>query len=249
MARFVGIGSNKIAGEHRCGVGRLPDHCHWLAVASACSEARCGALPVPVLQQNTATVPAKRAARGCAARSAGVVPVSGEVVEREVGLWEFELEEVAAPGQVQRRGLGRRTGAGFEEIGDVVGGERAVLEGVVERAGGGLGAVDLAEGDDFAYVMDGVESALLEFAVVLVGAGGERDEALEQALGGGLASLFEQGAGVVRDARSRGGARSCAGAGRRGGLGGRCTAGRDSSSGSGAGRRTRRARSSGWCRR
>ena len=45
--------------------------------------------------------------------------------------------------------------------------------------------------------MDGIEPALLEFAVVLVGAGGERDEALEQALGGGLAALFEQGAGVV----------------------------------------------------
>ena len=46
-------------------------------------------------------------------------------------------------------------------------------------------------------MMDGVEASLLEFAVVLVGAGSQRDEALEQALGGGLAALFEQGAGVV----------------------------------------------------
>ena len=45
--------------------------------------------------------------------------------------------------------------------------------------------------------MDGIEAALLEFAVVLVGTGGEGDEALEQALGGGLAALFEQGAGGV----------------------------------------------------
>ena len=45
--------------------------------------------------------------------------------------------------------------------------------------------------------MDGVEAAVREFAVVLVGAGGERDEALEQALCAGFASLFEQGAGMV----------------------------------------------------
>ena len=45
--------------------------------------------------------------------------------------------------------------------------------------------------------MDGIEAALLKLAVVLVGACGEGDEALEQALGGGLASLFEQGAGMV----------------------------------------------------
>ena len=45
--------------------------------------------------------------------------------------------------------------------------------------------------------MDGVEAAVCELAVVLVGAGGERDEALEQALCAGLAALFEQGAGMV----------------------------------------------------
>ena len=88
-------------------------------------------------------------------------------------------------------------GAGFEEIGDVVTGERAVFEGVVECARGGIGTVDLTERDDFAHMMDGVEAAVREFAVILVGAGGERDEALEQALGGGLATLFEQGAGMV----------------------------------------------------
>ena len=70
-------------------------------------------------------------------------------------------------------------------------------EKMVERAGGGLGAVDLAGRDDFAHMMDAVEAALLEFAEVLVGADGQRDEALEQALGAGLAALFEQGAGVV----------------------------------------------------
>ena len=45
--------------------------------------------------------------------------------------------------------------------------------------------------------MDGVEAALFELAVVLVGAGGEGDEALQETLGGGLAALFEQGAGMV----------------------------------------------------
>ena len=60
-----------------------------------------------------------------------------------------------------------------------------------------MGAVDFAERDDFAHVMDRIEAALLEFAVVLVGAGGEGDEALEQALGGGFSALLEQGAGMV----------------------------------------------------
>ena len=114
-----------------------------------------------------------------------------------VGLGELEFEQVGAPGEVQRRGLGERAGSGFEEIGDVVAGERAIVEGIVEGAGGGLGAVGLTERDDFAHVMDRIEATLLELAVVLVGAGGQRDEALEQALGGGLAALFEQGAGVV----------------------------------------------------
>ena len=98
---------------------------------------------------------------------------------------------------MQRRWLGERAGSGFEEVGDVVAGERAVFEGVVECARGGIGTVDLTERDDFAHMMDGVEAAVREFAVILVGAGGERDEALEQALGGGLAALFEQGAGMV----------------------------------------------------
>ena len=44
---------------------------------------------------------------------------------------------------------------------------------------------------------------MLEFAVVLVGAGGERDEALEQALGGGLAALLEEGAGVPGNSMCR----------------------------------------------
>ena len=71
------------------------------------------------------------------------------------------------------------------------------MEGVVEGAGGGFGTIDLTERDDFAHVMDRIEAALLEFAVVVVGTGGEGDEALEQALGGGLAALFEQGTGMV----------------------------------------------------
>ena len=75
---------------------------------------------------------------------------------------------------MQRRGLGEGAGSGFEKIGDVVAGERAVVEGVVEGAGGSLGTVDLAERDDFAHVMDRIEAALLELAVVLVGAGGHR---------------------------------------------------------------------------
>ena len=95
---------------------------------------------------------------------------SGQVVEGEVGLREFEFEQVGAPSEVQRRGLGERAGSGFEEVGDVVAGERAEVEGVVEGARGGIGTVDFAERDDFAHVMDGVEAAVREFAVILVGA-------------------------------------------------------------------------------
>ena len=47
---------------------------------------------------------------------------------------------------MQRRGLGEGAGSGFEKIGDVVAGERAVVEGVVESAGGGLGSGTLRLG-------------------------------------------------------------------------------------------------------
>ena len=82
-------------------------------------------------------------------------------------------------------------------MGDVIGGERAELERVVEGAGGGLGAVGLAQRDDFAHVMEGIETSQCEFPVILVGPCGEGDEALEHALGAGLSALLEQGAGMV----------------------------------------------------
>ena len=87
--------------------------------------------------------------------------------------------------------------ARFEQVGDVIGGERAEFERVVEGAGGGLGAVGLAQRDDFAHVMEGIEASQGEFLVVLVGPCGEGDEALEHALGASPSALFEQGAGMV----------------------------------------------------
>ena len=60
-----------------------------------------------------------------------VADVPGVVHGRHRGrrrLGELEFEQVGAPREVQRRGLGERAGSGFEEFGDVVAGERTVAD-------------------------------------------------------------------------------------------------------------------------
>ena len=68
------------------------------------------------------------------------------VAERKVGFGKIEVEQVGAPDQMQRRGLGEGSRSRFEQVGDVVGGERTALERIVKGAGGGLGAVDQTGG-------------------------------------------------------------------------------------------------------
>lgn len=68
---------------------------------------------------------------GCRWRGSGVVAV----VEREIGRREFEFEQVGTAGQVQGAGRGCEARALFEQVGDVVAGERGEFEGVLEGRG------------------------------------------------------------------------------------------------------------------
>ena len=73
---------------------------------------------------------------------------------------------------MQCGGLGQRAGAALEQISDALAAERIEGAGVVEGAGGGLGAVDFAERDDFVDVVSCMESSELELLVIALGTGG-----------------------------------------------------------------------------
>ena len=125
------------------------------------------------------------------------------VVVGEVGVGEVEFEGIAGPGEVQGAGRGGEPGAAFEQVGDVFAAQRPEVQGVGQSSGGGLLAVDLAQGDDFADVVDRVEAALLQLGVIALGAGRQCEEALEQALASGAAALGEQGLGWSGSSKSR----------------------------------------------
>ncbi len=71
------------------------------------------------------------------------------------------------------------------------------MQGVGQGPGGVLLAVDLAQGDDLADVVGGVEAAQLQFGVIPLGAGRDGQEALQQALPPGAPALVEQGLGMI----------------------------------------------------
>src|SRR4030095_4712804 len=94
--------------------------------------------------------------------------VHGFLVDREIGVGQFELQQVAGAGQVQR---GRFAGGPFallEKIGDVFGAESLVLERVGQGAGGGVGPVDFAQGDDAGDVLVVIEATFPELEVIRV---------------------------------------------------------------------------------
>jgi len=75
-------------------------------------------------------------------------------------------------------------------------------QGVLNGAGGLIGAVDLAEGHDLADVVDDVETAFGQGLVEGLGLGRQVQQAQEQLLVGGAAALLEQGPGMIGSSMS-----------------------------------------------
>jgi hypothetical protein len=65
------------------------------------------------------------------------------LVEAEVRGWKLEIEQVLSPGEVQGTRWRGEASALLEEIGDVVGGKGAILQGVSEGASHGVLRVDV----------------------------------------------------------------------------------------------------------
>ena len=127
-----------------------------------------------------------------------VLRVEVAVVVAEVGVGEVQFQGIAGPGEVQGAGFGGQPVAAFQKVFDVFAAQRAEVQGVGQGTGGGFLAVDLAQGDDLADVVAGVEAALLEFRVVRLGARRQRQEALQQPLAAGAHALGQQGLGMIR---------------------------------------------------
>jgi hypothetical protein len=73
--------------------------------------------------------------------------------------------------------LGQEAGAGLEEIGDAVAMESLEGDRILDGLCGGFDAVDIAEREDFRYLMTRIEAALLEALIIGLGLGGEREDA------------------------------------------------------------------------
>ena len=98
------------------------------------------------------------------------------VVDGQVGLGDLQLEQVGSARELQGGGLRADAPARGQDVGDVLGAEGLQLEPVVERAGDGLLAVQLGQGEDLAQVHAGVDPLGLEPFEVGLGARGQRQE-------------------------------------------------------------------------
>lgn len=91
------------------------------------------------------------------------------MVDAEVRRLEAQIEQIFAPREVQGTLLRRETSALLQEIGNVVSGKGAVLEGIGQGTGDGFWAIDVTQGDNLAYVMMRVEAALFALSVLTDG--------------------------------------------------------------------------------
>ena len=94
-------------------------------------------------------------------------------------------------------GFGQQALALFQQVGDVLATEGLELQGVLDGPGGHLGAVNLAQGDDLADVVQDVEPPLGQPLVERFGLGGRGSAAGQQLLIAGPAALLEQGPRMI----------------------------------------------------
>jgi hypothetical protein len=119
------------------------------------------------------------------------------LVHAEVRRLEAQIEQSGAPREVQGTLLRRKTSALFQEIGNIVGGKGAVLEGIGQGTGDGFWAIDVTQGDELAYGMMRVEAALCELAVREFGLGREGQKAPEELVIAGFFALRQEWLGMI----------------------------------------------------
>jgi hypothetical protein len=77
-------------------------------------------------------------------------------VKTEIGGAEFDFEQVGAPDEVKRAGLGSQALTLFEDVGDVFAGEGLEVEGVFKGAHDLVPPIDVGECDDLVDVSAGI---------------------------------------------------------------------------------------------
>jgi hypothetical protein len=93
------------------------------------------------------------------------------VVEPQVGLGQFQVQQILPAGQVQRSGFRQDALPLFEQVGDVLATEGLELQGVLDGPRGLVCPVDLGEGDDLANVVQDVEPPFSQALVEPLGLG------------------------------------------------------------------------------
>ena len=75
------------------------------------------------------------------------------VINAQIRGGEADVEEVAAPREMEGAGLRETPGALLHQIGNIVGGERLLDKGILQRSGHGLWGVNVAQGHNVAHVV------------------------------------------------------------------------------------------------
>jgi hypothetical protein len=90
------------------------------------------------------------------------------LVDGQIGRSQFDIEQVLAPGQMQRAGWRCQTLPLLKDVGDIVAAKGSKFESVFDRASDLVRAIDFAQGHDFGDMEPGIEATILELAIILL---------------------------------------------------------------------------------
>ncbi len=91
------------------------------------------------------------------------------MVDGQIGFCDLDFKQVLPSGQMESAGFREGPQALFEKIGDVFRGKSLEEAGILDRSVDSIAAIDFAEGNDLLEVMAGVETAFLQFTVIILG--------------------------------------------------------------------------------
>jgi hypothetical protein len=93
-----------------------------------------------------------------------------------------DFEEIGPAGQMECPGFRELSGTAVKDVGDVVAADGVEFQGIGQSVAHGIFAVDFRQSDDLSHMMTALQVTLLQFPVVIQGAGGQRLETLEEVL-------------------------------------------------------------------
>ena len=189
--------------ESRQGVDLRPHFlCGWCG--QLCRVLRhAGELPVAQMVRHVASGRCGR--RSIVAFSQGVrllcilgCGLGSRLIQTESRWCEPDRQKVVAPCQMESAGRGGKAGAWRQQVRDVLCRAGLVGKGSIHGAGHGLRSVEVAQGDNFAYGVRGIQATGVALKGIRLGPRREGEKAPEER---GIARFFalgEEGWGVIR---------------------------------------------------